>query len=159
MFKIVVYEMVSIVPRIKNFKIRPRIKKFKNNINNAVNTNQEQKGSEVSKVSSIPIVNGVSSSSNVPKLEVSKEIKDVIKKEKLSEQKNPTENDDNNGAISKVSAPKAPCPKPSVQEDNTLRRSNRVSKPNKKYLDVASSISNLKFWNSTPTYNTDIQTL
>ena len=95
-----------------------------------MNTNQEQDESEVSKVNSIPIVNGVPSSSNVPKLEVRK-----------------------------ASAPKAPCHKLSVHENSTLMRSNSVSKPNKKYLDVSSIISNLKFWNSTPTYNTDIQTV
>ena len=75
-----------------------------------MNTNQDQKGSEVSKVNSIPIVNNVPTSSNVPKLEVRKEIKDVIKKEKLKEPKNPTGNGNNNKAIPKVSAPKAPCP-------------------------------------------------
>ena len=52
-----------------------------------MNTNQEQKGSEVAKVNSIPIVNSVPSSGNVPKLEVRKEIKDVLKKEILSEPK------------------------------------------------------------------------
>ena len=114
--------------------------------NNAANTNQEQK--------EIPIFNSVPSSSNVPKLETRKEIK-----EKLSEPKDPNGNDNNNKTIPKVSAPKAPCHKPSVQENNTLRRSNRVSKPNKKYLDFASIISNLKFWNSICIYNTDIQTV
>ena len=116
--------------------------------NNAVNTNQEQKGSK------IPIGYSVQSSCNVPKLEKRKEIK-----EKLNEPNNPTGNDDNNKTIPNVSAPKSPCPKPSVKENITLRRSNRVTKPNKKYLDVASIISNLKFWNSTPTYNTDFQTI
>ena len=113
-----------------------------------MNTNQEQKGNE------IPIVNSVPSSYNVPKLVLRKEIK-----EKLSEPNNPTGNGDNNKTIPKVSAPKSPGPKPIVQENSTLRRSKRVSKPNKKCLDVVSIISNLKFWNSTPTYNTDIQTV
>ena len=120
--------------------------------NNAVNTNQKQKGNEISKVNSIPILNCVPSSSNVPKLEIGKEIK-----EKLSEPSNPIVNGHNNKTVAKVSAPKSPCPKPSVQENNTLRTSNTVSKPNEKHLDVASIISNLKFWNSTLTYNTDIQ--
>ena len=107
--------------------------------NNAVNTSKVQKGNE------IPIVNSVPSSSNVPKLEISKETK-----EKFRESKNPTGNGDNNKTIPKVSAPKAQSPKPNIQENNTLRRSNRVSKPNKKYLDVASIISNLKFWKFIP---------
>ena len=62
--------------------------------NNAVNTNQEEKGNKIS------IVNSVPSPSNVPKLEVRKEIK-----KKLSEPKNPTVNSDNNKTIQKVSAP------------------------------------------------------
>ena len=41
--------------------------------NNAVNTNQEKKGNEIS------VVNSVSSSSNVPKLEIRKEIKEKWK--------------------------------------------------------------------------------
>ena len=90
----------------------------------------------------------------MPKLELSKEIK-----EKLSEPKNPTGNGDNNKTTPKDLAPKSPCPKPSIQENITLWRSNRLGKPNKKYVDVASIISNLKFWNSMPTYNTDIQTI
>ena len=59
----------------------------------------------------------------MPKVEIRKEIK-----EKLSEPKNPTGNGDNNKTIPQVSAPEVPCPKPSVQENNTLWRSNRVSK-------------------------------
>ena len=76
----------------------------------------------MSKVNSIPIVKSVVPS-NVPKLEVRKEVKEVIKKEKLCEPKNSTGNSDNNKAILKDSVIKAPCPKPSVQENNTLRRS------------------------------------
>ena len=45
--------------------------------NNAVNTNQGQKGSKISKANSIPIVNSVPSSCNVPKLELKKEIKET----------------------------------------------------------------------------------
>ena len=124
-----------------------------------MNTNQEQKGSEISKDNSIPIVSSVQSSSYVPKLEVRKEIKHIIQKEKLSEPKNPTENGDNNKAIPNISDPKAPCPKPSVKDNNTLRRSNECSKLNRKYLVVASIISNLNIWNSKPTYNTNILTV
>ena len=109
-----------------------------------MNTNQEQKGNE------IPIVSSVPSSSNVPKLELRKEIK-----EKLSEPNNPIGNVENNKTILNASALKSLC----VQENNRLRRSNRVSKTKKKYLGVASIISNLKFWNSTPTYNTDTETV
>ena len=96
------------------------------------------------------IVNSVPSSCHVPKWEVRKEIKDVIQKEKLSEPGNPTGNGDNNKAIPKVSAPKACCPKPIVQENNTLRRSNKASKPNKKYIDVESIINNFNFGNIDP---------
>ena len=71
----------------------------------------------------------------------------------------PLGNGDNNKTIPKDSAPKSHCRKPSFQVNKTLMRSNRVSKPNKKYLDVASIISNLKFLNSTPIYVTDIQTV
>ena len=71
--------------------------------NNTVNTNQEQKGSEIPKSNSIPIVNSVPSS------------------EKLSEPNNTTGNGDTNKTIPKVSAPKSPCPKPSVQENTTCR--------------------------------------
>ena len=52
-------------------------------------------------------------------MEIRKEIKDTSKKEKLSEPKNPTGNGDNNKAIPMVLAPKAACPKPSVQEKPT----------------------------------------
>ena len=90
----------------------------------------------------------------MPKLELKKEIK-----ENLIEPNNPTGNGDNDKTIPNVSGPKSPCPKPSVQENITLRRVNRVSKPNKKYLDVASIISNLKFWNSISNYNADSQTI
>ena len=62
------------------------------------------------------IVNSVPSSCNVPKLELRKEIK-----EKLSGPNNPTGNGDNNKIVQKDSALKSPCPKPSVQENNTLR--------------------------------------
>ena len=113
----------------QNIQNKAQDQKVQNNVNNTVNTNQEKKGSEVSKVNSIPIVSSVPSSSNVPKLEIREEIKNVIKKEKLSEPKIPTGNGNNNKAISKVLSPKAPCLKPSIQENNILRRSNRVSKP------------------------------
>ena len=53
---------------------RAQDQEVQNDVNNAENTNQEQKGSGVSKVNSIPIINSVLSSSNVPKLEVRKEI-------------------------------------------------------------------------------------
>ena len=49
-------------------------------------------------------------------MEIRKEMK-----EKLSEPKNPTGNGDNNKTIPEVSAPKSPCPKPGVQENNTLK--------------------------------------
>ena len=62
-----------------------------------MNTNQEQKGNKISKANSIPIVNSVQSSCNLPKLELRKEIK-----EKLSEVNNPTGNGDNNKIIPKV---------------------------------------------------------
>ena len=48
-------------------------------------------------------------------------------KEKLRKPKNPTGNGDNNKTIPKISAPKSPCPKPNIQENNTCSRSNRVS--------------------------------
>ena len=63
------------VPRTKNLQNKAQVQNY---VNNAVNKNQEQKGSEVSIVNSIPIVNTVPNSSNVPKLEVRKEIKGVI---------------------------------------------------------------------------------
>ena len=64
--------------------------------NNAVNANQETKGNE------IPIVNSVPISSNVPKLEIRKEIK-----EKSNEPSNPNGNGDNNKTIPNVSAPRS----------------------------------------------------
>ena len=54
-----------------------------------MNTNQEQKGSEVFGFNSIPIVSNVPNPSNLAKVEVRKEIKNVIKKEKLSKPKIP----------------------------------------------------------------------
>ena len=48
--------MISIVPGIKSSN-KAQDKKVQNNVNNAVNTDQEQKEREISKVNSIPIVN------------------------------------------------------------------------------------------------------
>ena len=62
----------------------------------------------------------------------------------------------NNKAIPKVSAPKPPDPKPSVQEDNNLRRSTRERKPNKKYLDISSILTGFNFWNQKSSYQSDI---
>ena len=84
--------------------------------NKAVNTNQEQKEVNI-KSHSIPIVDSVPSSYNVPKLELRKDTN-----EKSSEPNNPTENGDNNKIIPKVSAPTSSCPKSSVLKNITIRR-------------------------------------
>ena len=119
-----------------------------------MNTNQEQNRNEISKANSIPIVNCVPSSCNVPKQELRKEIK-----EKLSDPNNPTENGDINKTIPKVSAPKSLYPIQVFKKTTHVGDQKESANQIKKYLDVASIISNLKFWNSTPTYNTDIQTV
>ena len=62
----------------------------------------------------------------------------------------------NNKAIPKVSASKAPHPKPSVQEDNNPRRSRRERKSNKKYLNISSILTGFNFWNPKSSYQSDI---
>ena len=47
-------------------------------------------------------------------------------------------------------------PKPSVQEENNLRRSIRERKPNKKYLDISSVLTGFNFWNPKSLYQSDI---
>ena len=63
---------------------------------------------------------------------------------------------DNNKTIPKVSASIPPDPKPSFQEENSLRRSTREWKPNKKYLDISSIFTGFNFWNSMLSYQSDI---
>ena len=69
------------------------------------------------------------------------------------------ETGDNNKIIPKVSASKPPDPKHSVQEDNSLRRSTRERKPNKKYLDISPTLIGFHFWNSKSSYQSDIHTV
>ena len=52
---------------------------------------------------------------------------------------------DINKTIPKVSASKPPDPTPSVQEDNSLRRSTRERKLSKKYLDISSIFTGVTF--------------
>ena len=61
-----------------------------------------------------------------------------------------------NKAIQKVSATKPPDPKPSVQEENNLKRSTRERKPNKKYLAISSILIGFNFWNPKSSYQSDI---
>ena len=66
---------------------------------------------------------------------------------------------DNNKTIPKVSASKPLEPKLSVQKDNSLRRSTRQRKPNKKYMDIFSIFTSFNVWNSKSPYQSDIHTV
>ena len=95
------------------------------------------------------------SASSVPKLVVRKDQR-LVQEDSNGVPTTPIGIGDNNKAIPKVSAPKPPDPKPSVQEDNHLRRSTRERKPNKKYLDISSILTGFNFWNPKSSYQSDI---
>ena len=95
------------------------------------------------------------SASSVPKLVVRKD-QGLVQEDSKGVPTAPIGIGDNNKAIPKVSAPKPPDPKPSVQEDNNLRRSTRERKPNKKYLDISSILTGFNFWNQKSSYQSDI---
>ena len=86
------------------------------------------------------------SASSVPKLVVRKDQR-LVQEESKGVPTAPFGIGNNNKVIPKVSAPKPPGPKPSVQEDNNLRRSTRERKPNEKYLDISSIFTGFNFWN------------
>ena len=95
------------------------------------------------------------SASSVPKLVVRKDQR-LVQKDSKGVPTAPIGIGNNNKAIPKVSAPKPPDPKPSVQEDNNLRRSTRERKPNKKYLDISSILTGFNFWNPKSSYQSGI---
>ena len=97
----------------------------------------------------------IQSASNVPKLVVRKDQR-LVQEDSNGVPTTPIGIGDNNKAIPKVSAPKPPDPKPSVQEDNNLRRSTRERKPNKKYLDISPILTGFNFWNQKSSYQSDI---
>ena len=95
------------------------------------------------------------SANNVPKLVVRKD-QGLVQEDSKGVPTAPIGIGNNNKAIPKVSAPKHPDPKPSAQEDNSLRRSTRERKPNKKYLDISSILTGFNFWNQKSSYQSDI---
>ena len=95
------------------------------------------------------------SASSVPKLVVRKD-EGLVQEDSKGVPTTPLGIGDNNKAIPKVSATKPPDPKPSVQEDTSLRRSSREGKPNKKYLDISSILTGFNYWNPKSSYQSDI---
>ena len=98
------------------------------------------------------------SASSVPKLVVRKN-QGLVQEDSKGVPTAPFGIGDNNKTIPKVSASNPPDPKPSVQEDNSLRKSTRERKPNKKYLDISSILTGFNFWNPKSSYHTDIHTV
>ena len=98
------------------------------------------------------------SACSVPKLVVRKN-QGLVQKKSIGVFTAPLGIDNNNKAIPKILASKPPDPKPSVQEDNSLRRSTRERKPNKKYLDISSILTGFNFWNPRSSYQSDIHTV
>ena len=95
------------------------------------------------------------SASSVPKLVVRKD-QGLVQEEIKGVPTAPLGICNNNKAIPKASASKPPDPKPSVQEENNLRRSTRERKPNKKYLDISSILTGFSFWNPKSSHQSDI---
>ena len=83
----------------------------------------------------------------------------VVRKDRKGVPTTPPGIGDNNKSIPKVSASKPPDPEPSVQEDNSFRRSTRDKKTNKKYLDISSFFTGFSFWNSKSSFQSDIHTV
>ena len=84
------------------------------------------------------------SASSVPKLVVRKN-QGLVQEDSKGVPTAPLGIADNNEAIPEVSASKPPDPKPSVQEDSSIRRSTRERKPNMKYLDISSILIDFNF--------------
>ena len=95
------------------------------------------------------------SANSVPKLVVRKD-QGLVQEDSKGVPTAPIGIGNNNKAIPKVSAPKHPDPKPSAQENNSLRRSTRERKPYKKYLDISSILTGFNFWNQKSSYQSDI---
>ena len=95
------------------------------------------------------------SASSVPKLVVRKD-QGLVQEDSKCVPTAPFGIGDNNKAIPKVLATKPPDPKPSVQEENSLRRSTIERKPNKKYLDISSILTGFNFQNPKSSYQSDI---
>ena len=95
------------------------------------------------------------SASSVPKLVVRKD-PGLVQEDNKDVPTAPLGIGKNNKAIPKVSVSKPPDPKPSVQEENNLRRSTRERKPSKKYLDISSILTGFNFWNPKSSYQSDI---
>ena len=95
------------------------------------------------------------SASSVPKLVVRKD-QGLVQEDSKGVPTAPLGISNNNKDILKVSATKPPDPKPSVQEENSLRRSTRERKLNKKYPDISSIITGFNFWNPKSSYQSDI---
>ena len=98
------------------------------------------------------------SASSAPKLVVRKN-QGLVQEDSKGVPTAPSGIGDNNKTISKVSASKPPDTKPSDQEDNSLRRSTRERKPNKKYLDISSIFTGFNFGNSKSSKQSDIHTV